>query len=564
MIRSASALALVVAAACCSKSDVKGGGTATPDRPTPSKPSFTLFALAEVRGQIGPCGCTSDPLGDISRTSKLIEDARAQGPVLVVDAGSLLYSKDPTPSHLAAQEELKADLLASVYQQQLKVSALGVGPMDLVQGPDKIRIPRIAANLPADLKLDAKTATVAKVGDTQVGIFGVLAEDAVKNLKVTDPVAAGKAAVADLKKQGAQIVVALVQASSKRDAVRITRDIGGIDISVAGLGAVAPEPENVSVEADHIGEGWLVIPANRGQIISRLDVTVRPGGGALVDAIGKGAATAKIAQLDRQLVSLDAALKKFADDKSADPAFVKQKQAERDQVVAEKKKLETQPLVVPDKQSYFTFEQIRINKTLACSGAVRDAIKQYDKKAGEANVKAAAGKLPVPPAKGQAGYLGNEACSDCHQPQVDFWKTTRHAGAWKTLTERGQEFDYECTSCHVTGWEKPGGSNMAKTEGLVDVGCETCHGPGSIHVDKGGLEKPYAIVRNPPQDLCATQCHTKEHSDTFEYTAYLRDILGPGHGEEARKKLGDGPTGRSLRSAALDKAGRELGAGCVK
>ena len=90
-----------------------------------------VFALAEVRGQIGPCGCTSDPLGDISRTTQLVEDARKAGPVLVIDAGSLLYSKDPVPAHLDAQEELKADLLATVYSQNLQVAALGLGPADL-------------------------------------------------------------------------------------------------------------------------------------------------------------------------------------------------------------------------------------------------------------------------------------------------------------------------------------------------------------------------------------------------------------------------------------------------
>jgi len=562
MKRGFCALALVAATACSSKSEVKGGGTT--DKPAPGKPSFTLFALAEVRGQIGPCGCTSDPLGDISRTTQLIDDARAKGPVLVVDAGSLLYSKNPVPDHLAAQEELKADLLASVYSQQLKVGALGLGPADLVKGPEKLRLPRIAANLPGDIKVDAKATTVAKVGETQVGIFGVVGEDAVKNLKVGDPIAAGKAAVAQVKKDGAQVVIALVQASSKRDAVRIAREIGGIDVTIAGLGAVAPEPEAITVEADHVGDGWLVMPGNRGQVVSRLDITVRPGGAPLVDAIGKGAASAKIAQLDRELTSINSSLEKFKADKTADPVFVKQKEAERDQLVAQKKKLETQPDVIPDKGSYFTFEQIRINKTLACSKPVRDAIKSYDMAAGKANVAAAAGKLPPAPEKGKAHYVGNEACSDCHQEAVDFWKTTRHAHAWKTLTDRGQEFDYECTGCHVTGWEKPGGSNMAKTEGLVDVGCETCHGPASIHADKGGEEQPFAVMRNPAEDLCATQCHTKEHSDTFERTAYLRDILGPGHGAEARKKLGEGPTGSALRSAALEKAGRELGAGCVK
>src|SRR5437588_5862849 len=86
-------LAMLVLVACCSKSEVKGGGASAD--PVPTKPTFTLFALAEVRGQIGPCGCTSDPLGDISRTAKLVEAARAAGPTLVVDAGSLLYSQSP-------------------------------------------------------------------------------------------------------------------------------------------------------------------------------------------------------------------------------------------------------------------------------------------------------------------------------------------------------------------------------------------------------------------------------------------------------------------------------------
>src|SRR5690349_24961878 len=114
-------LAVLVAAACCSKSEVKGGGGA--GSASAAGPTFSLIALAEMRGQIGPCGCTSDPLGDIARTAKLVDAARAQGPVLVVDAGSLLYSKVPVPAHLAAQEELKADLLARTYKDALGVAA---------------------------------------------------------------------------------------------------------------------------------------------------------------------------------------------------------------------------------------------------------------------------------------------------------------------------------------------------------------------------------------------------------------------------------------------------------
>src|SRR5438309_636547 len=146
MFRRLAGFGFALAAACCSKSEVKGGGSGT-EAPLPTKPTFTLFGLAEMRGQIGPCGCTSDPLGDISRTTKLVADARAAGPVLVVDAGSLLYSENPVPPHLVAQEELKADLLATIYRGKLDVAVVGLGPADLANGLQGLRLPRQAANL---------------------------------------------------------------------------------------------------------------------------------------------------------------------------------------------------------------------------------------------------------------------------------------------------------------------------------------------------------------------------------------------------------------------------------
>jgi hypothetical protein len=560
MRRGLSALALIAAAACCSKSEVKGGGSAA--EAVPAKPAFTLFALAEVRGQIGPCGCTSDPLGDISRTTRLVEEARAKGPVLVVDAGSLLYSQSPVPAHLDAEEELKADLLANIYSKNLKVAAVGVGPADLAKGPAKVRFPREAVDV-SDPALPVAPPKVEQVGDTKVGVFGVIADDSVPKLAVKDPVGTGKAAVAQLRAGGARIVVALVQASNKKEAIGLVRDIGGIDIAIAGLGENAPEPDKIEIEPTKVDGAWLVIPANRGQVLSRVDVYVRDPG-PLADAVGPAAAKGKIAQIDRQLAALDADLAKFAQDPSADPKFVAQKKSEREAMSADRARLAAQPLSPPARGSFFTLDQIRINKLLACSVPVQDEVKQYDLEAGQANVKAAADR-PVPaPAKGQASYVGMESCGDCHSDAVDFWKKTVHAQAWQTLVERGQQLDFECIGCHVTGWDKPGGSNLAHNDKLRDVQCETCHGPASIHVAKGGEEKPSAVRRNPPEELCATQCHTHEHSDTFQRDAYLRDILGPGHGEDLRKKLGDGPTGHSLRTAALDKAGRTLGSGCTR
>ena len=566
MFRRVGLLAVLGALACSSKSQVKPTGSdpvvtePAAASEAPKKPTFTLYALAEVRGQVGPCGCTTDPLGDISRTAQLVEQARAAGPVMFVDAGSLLYTQAPIPPAMDTQEDLKATLLANTYQSALKVDAVGVGPFDVAKGVDHLRLPRMVSNAP-EIPNPAPPH-VTDVGGAKVGVFGVIGEGAVTGIKLGDPVAAGKQAVAQLKSQGAQIVVGLLQADSRKEATQLMREIGGIDLGIAGLGLAAPEPDHVDVEPQHVGNGWMIVPVNRGQILAKLDVTIR-GPGPLADAVGPGAAAAKLAKLEPQITQLDADLASFARDKTADQAFVSQKQQEKFQLTAERDRLKAHPLIVPATGNYFTLDQIKINKALACDVQVQDAVSKFYAATGEANVKAAANTPVAPPAKGQPSYAGNASCTDCHSEAAAFWQKTVHATAWQTLVDRGQQFDLDCIGCHVTGWQKPGGSNLGHNDKLRDIQCETCHGPGSIHVAKGGLEKPLAIAKAPATDLC-TSCHTKEHSDTFQLEAYLRDVTGPGHGDARRKQLGDGPTGGQLRKAALAKAGTAVGAGCTR
>ena len=127
------------------------------------------------------------------------------------------------------------------------------------------------------------------------------------------------------------------------------------------------------------------------------------------------------------------------------------------------------------------------------------------------------------------------------------------AEAWPTLVAGGKQADYKCVSCHVTGYGQVGGSALGFTKGLTNVQCETCHGPGSLHVAAKGLEEPSTMHRETPETTCLG-CHNEHHSDTFQYVAYLRDVLGPGHGASARTKLGEGVTGHELRTAAQNRA----------
>src|SRR5688572_25859981 len=73
--------------------------------------TVAIFGLAEMRGQIEPCGCNTNPLGDLARTAALVAASRAEGPTVVVDAGSLLYTAAKLNEQRLPQERLKSDLL---------------------------------------------------------------------------------------------------------------------------------------------------------------------------------------------------------------------------------------------------------------------------------------------------------------------------------------------------------------------------------------------------------------------------------------------------------------------
>lgn len=514
-----------------------------------------LFATTEVKGQLEPCGCNSDPMGDVARFVKLVADARAAGqPVLVLDAGSLLYPHDMS-GEVAAEDQqhlLRGKFLSALYGGELQAQ-VGLGPFDL--GKEPVAPPRQAANVAGGGPIAVAEPHVVQAGKLKVGVFGVTAPSAMKG--ASDPAAAASGAVAKLRKDGAQVVVGLAH-MQKKDARDLARKVNGIDFLIVGQNAPA-EPARVSEVADQVGSTWLVQPANRGQVVSRLEIAVR-GGGPFADAVGP----ARVPILEAKLADAKDELARFEKDPSADKGFVASRKAEVAALDKDLRALRGSPLRIPDKGSWFTLEQVRIRRKLACDPETQARKKELDKAVGQLNLAEAKKKgPPAKPAKGTAGYVGMEECTFCHKEAVEFWKHTVHAKAWDILTEVGKDADYDCVKCHLTGWEQPGGSNLAFSESLRAVQCEVCHGPGSLHVAADGKEKKSSLVRATPEDVCV-RCHTHEHSDTFDYQAYLRDVTGKGHGEAFRGKLGDGKTGHELRSAALEKAGREIGAGCQK
>ena len=111
-----------------------------------------------------------------------------------------------------------------------------------------------------------------------------------------------------------------------------------------------------------------------------------------------------------------------------------------------------------------------------------------------------------------------------------WWKGHAHGRAYATLEKRNKQFNLSCVGCHVTGYNQPGGASVVQNQGLTDVGCESCHGPGSMHVEDTDADADKNVHREVAESVCL-QCHTPEHSDHFSYPEYRAKLIVPGHGK---------------------------------
>ena len=136
----------------------------------------------------------------------------------------------------------------------------------------------------------------------------------------------------------------------------------------------------------------------------------------------------------------------------------------------------------------------------------------------------------IPGVHTAASYVGTSGCVKCHASAAAVWTKTSHAQAFESLVDRGADADPKCISCHVAGFSTVTGYRREfGTTKLVDVGCESCHGPGSLHVRMVEGEAGIDFKFRPLGAGDCQKCHQGEFSRPFHWNEFWRPIQ---HGKE--------------------------------
>lgn len=532
------ALAMAATLGACQGCRGASGSRPDPSSPRGPAPTIRLYLLSSVAGALEPCGCSKNQLGGLDHFAAWVEKERKAAPASAVAAvGPLFFMDSALRPDSATQDTWKADALAD-GMKRVGLVAHAPGANDWAAGGAKLAELRTRAgasllggNLAGDVA-GAVAADVREIGGHRVGFIG-LAQPTAKGapppgveIKPARERLAG--AVADAKGKGAQILVGLF-ALPRGEALRLAESTPELAVVAVGKPSSEGETNDRAAPPVLLGNTLVVETGNHLQTVAVVDLHVADGAaGSFVfqDAAGLSRA-AELAALDRRMDELRAKIRAWEQSPTIARKDLDARIKELEALEAQRRELETPP--PPKSGSFFRYTMKEIREDLGRDQGLHDAMLAYYRKVNEHNQKAFAGRTPKEPAAGEARYIGVDACTPCHAAARAVWDKTKHKLAHKTLADQAKEFNLDCVSCHVTGYERPGGSTVTVNEPLRGVQCEECHGPGSKHRDAPNDKS--LIVGKPKTDLCTTACHHPPHVDGFDPVMHMHEILGPGHGK---------------------------------
>ena len=134
--------------------------------------------------------------------------------------------------------------------------------------------------------------------------------------------------------------------------------------------------------------------------------------------------------------------------------------------------------------------------------------------------------VPAAKAKPKPAYIGSAKCKMCHNfakkgQQFKKWSAAKHSQAYTVLASEeakkvaaslgiaDAQKSGKCLKCHSTAYNFTESKVAAKVKVEEGVGCESCHGPGSIYKGMSIMKNHKKSVKaglSNPKKTCV-KCH---------------------------------------------------------
>lgn len=416
------------------------------------KPDFVLVLSAQQHGYIQPCGCSYPQVGGLERRYTFLQLLRERGwPIVAVDLGDI--AQNSGPAKLANVQGLIKYRYSMKALKEMGYLAVGVGEYEgalslgRIEGEWAANSPQPAV-LAANLQDAATNYPFLKPSETQtvpgtnikVGVTNVVGLSVAKTIK--DPAVKFTSSAASLREQlktfqaeKVDLPILLYHGSTtgeRKEALACAKAFPEFPIILALSEEDEPPGRPETVAHDNGIPNYVFRLGHKGKYIGVLGV-YRKGTNF---------------SFKYQLVEM-----------STDYQLP---EAQRDD----------HPII---KLMEEYTRELKKNNYLKEFGQSKHILQAMNPVPGLKN-----------PGSGMPEYIGSEACGKCHEHAFTVWKNSKHSHAYKTLVEEKhpslRQYDGECIVCHTVGFGyKTGFSDEATTPKLINVGCESCHGPGSLH-----------------------------------------------------------------------------------
>jgi len=436
-------------------------------------PAFAFFITGRQHGYIEPCGCTGLDFqkGGLARRQTLFRQLQSRGwNLLPIDVGNQVRRFGP-------QAAIKFQTTMTALKE-MDYKAVGLGPDDL-----RIESGELVSEIVDTTPLVCSNATIiglpvsdgfkiVESGKHRIGIAAVIGEAEQRGIRSSD-----------------------IQFSKPADAVKAAHAKfvkAKCDVMVLLCHASSEETQKIATSSDQAKDFRIVVTAG-GADEPALEPQQIPGTKSYIIQTGKKGMYVGVLG------------------------------------------------IYPGTDTPIRYERIPLDKRFKDSPEMLKALATYQDRLKQ-EYKSDWTRLILQPVQHPTGrqFVGSAACAACHESAYEVWKETPHHEATHSIafpTERSsipRNFDPECLSCHVTGWNPQNYFPYASGYQDYDVsshlhgnGCENCHGPGSAHVaaengdvdlSSDQIEKIRKSMQLPladAQDHCL-KCHDLDNDPNFQ------------------------------------------------